>query len=203
MDNAYTFEKKKKLVDRIHKLSSRSEFEQVKKIILEKNPELDSMKNQNGLFLQFNYLTNDTYVEISSFLDKNDKLKLKRLKEEVMDTSEIVSDEETFTNNNSDKNMSKKLRLTNTESHIINRVKYEKELKKNETLADVDELHIYDPETSHKKQTKKSETKSDIFVAINEEQDKKKSKKIVVKNDPDVVDDIVVKKATKQTKKKN
>lgn len=182
IDNTYTFDKKKKLMERINKLSSKAEFEQVKKIILEKNPELDSMKNQNGLFLQFNYLNNETYIGLTSYLDKLEKLKLKKMREELLETSEALSDDDTFTNNNSDKNMSKKLRLTNTESHIINRVKYEKELKKNENMTDVDELNIYDPELSHKK--------PNIFVSITEDpnkvQDKKKEKKekkIVVKTE--------------------
>ena len=201
MTNTYTFDKKKKLLDRINKLSSRADFEQIKKIILEKNPELDSMKNQNGLFLQFNYLSDDTYLELAGYLDKSDKIKLKKLKNEIMQTSEAFSDD-TTTNCGSEKNMSKKLRLTNTESHIINRVKYEKELKKNESMTDVEELHIYDPETSHKK--------SDIFVLINEENEKKKAKKIVVKNENDnenknenIQNEDTQKKNTKQIKKKN
>ncbi len=107
MDNTYTFDKKKKLMERINKLSSRSDFEQVKKIILNKNPELDSMKNQNGLFLQFNYLSNETYVELTACLDKIEKLKLRKLRDEMLETSEAISDEEGQITNNSDKNMSK------------------------------------------------------------------------------------------------
>ena len=201
MTSAYTFEKKKKILDRINKLTQESDFIQIKKIILENNPELDSMTNHNGLFLQFNYLSTATYIELSKYLDKSDKLKLKKLKNEIMETSEVISDD-TFTNNGSDKNVSKKLRLTNTESHIINRVKYEKELKKNESMTDVEELHIYDPETSHKKnkisktttkttkimnstdtnvtnidKTDLNISKPDIFVSINEENENKKSTK--------------------------
>lgn len=189
MTNVYTFEKKKKLLDKINKLSSRSDFEQIKKIILENNPELESMKNQNGLFLQFNHLSNDSYIELANFLERTEKIKLKKLKDEIMETSEILSDD-TFTNNNSEKNISKKLRLTNTESHIINRVKYEKELKKNESMTDVDEFNVYDPETSHKKQNK-----PDIFVSINEESEKKKNKN-------KKANDEVPKKNSKQIKNK-
>lgn len=197
--NTYTFEKKKKLLDRINKLSSRTDFEQIKKIILNKNPELDSMKNQNGLFLQFNYLSNDSYVELASYLDKTDKLKLKKLKEEIMNTSEMMSDEDTFVN--SDKNISKKLRLTNTESHIINRVKYEKELKKNESMSEIDEFHVYDPDLAHKKKSElKVESRVDIFVSIKEETEKRKNKKNVAPNEDTI---IIPKKSHRYVKEKN
>jgi hypothetical protein len=195
MDNIYTFDKKKKLMERINKLTSRSSFEQVKKIIVENNQELESMQNQNGLFLQFNNLNNDTYIELTSYLDKLDKANLKRMKDEIMETSEAISDEDTF-NGGSEKNMSKKLRLTNTESHIINRVKYEKELEKNNNMTDIEELSVYDPETSHNKKPK-----ADIFVSL-DDGDKKKNKKIVVKADADQVEN---KNSLKKprTKKKN
>jgi hypothetical protein len=194
MDNIYTFDKKKKLMERINKLTSRSSFEQVKKIIVENNQELESMQNQNGLFLQFNNLNNDTYIELTSYLDKLDKANLKRMKDEIMETSEAISDEDTF-NGGSEKNMSKKLRLTNTESHIINRVKYEKELEKNNNMTDIEELSVYDPETSHNKKPK-----ADIFVSL-DDGDKKKNKKIVVKADADQVENKNSLKKTRAKKK--
>lgn len=191
MSNIYTFDKKKKLLEKINKLKSKSNFEQVKKIIQDKNPELESMKNQNALFLSFNNLSNDTYLELSDYLDRVEKLRLKQMKEEIMETSEAVSDDDTFTNNNSDKNISKKLRLTNTESHIINRVKYEKELKKNENMTDVEEINIYDPEMSHKrkiidnkenKENKDNKSENpNIFVSINDDSNRKKAKKVAIK----------------------
>ena len=195
MDNIYTFDKKKKLMERINKLTSRSNFEQVKKIIVENNQELESMQNQNGLFLQFNNLKNETYIELTSYLDKMEKANLKRMKDEIMETSEAISDEDTF-NGGSEKNMSKKLRLTNTESHIINRVKYEKELEKNNNNTDIEELSVYDPETSHNKKPK-----ADIFVSL-DDGDKKKNKKIVVKGDADQADNKNSLRKTR-TKKKN
>jgi hypothetical protein len=81
-------------------------------------------------------LNNNTYIELTSYLNKNDKNKLKKLKDEILDTSSIASDE-CVSNTNSEKNMSKKLRFTNTESHIINRVKYEKQLKENESCLNI------------------------------------------------------------------
>jgi hypothetical protein len=161
METIYTFEKKKKLLERINKLTSRIDYNNIKKIILDKNKNLDSLENQNYLFLQFNYLTTETFVELTCYLDKLDKFKLKKLKAETIETSESMSNDDT--NNNSEKNVSKKLRLTNTESHIINRIKYEQELKNNENI-DNDEIHVYNPDTSHKTQSKSS----DIFVSLNE-----------------------------------
>lgn len=178
MDNVYTFDKKKKLAGRIKKLTQRFDFEQVKKIIMENNPELESMKNQNGLFLAFNNLTNDTYVKLANYLDKMEKQNLKKIRDQILETSEILSEEETIANT-SEKNMSKKLRLTNTEAHIINRVKYEKELKKNENMSDTDNMNIYNPDITHKKKIIETKEKNDIFVALNDdEKNKSKTRKI-------------------------
>jgi len=177
MSDSYTFEKKKRLVDRIKKLTSKTDWMNVKKIITENNPELDCMKNSNGYFMQFKNLSDKTYIELTKYLDKSEKKKLKELESEVMDTSIVTSDEKS--NSNSDdksknkKTVSKKLRLTNTESHILNRIKYENELKKNEeeaTLSDNNDTE----ERSHKSTNKKTD---DIFVQTGKKKATAKSKK--------------------------
>ncbi len=66
-------------------------------------------------------------------------------------------------------------------------------------MTDIEELNVYDPELSHKKQSK-----PDIFVPLNEDGDKKKTKKIVVKGDQDDNENNnESKKVPKVTKKKN
>lgn len=183
MENNYTLDKKKKLLDKIKKLTSRSDFDQIKKIITEHNPNLDSMKNANGMFLSFGSLSNQTYIELSSYLDKMEKKRIKQMKNEILESSDIFSTEDTTMLTQSieqpDKNMSKKLRLTNGESHILNRVKYEKELKKNGNISeDFEELTVYDPNVFQSKQSKvvknKNQKIDDIFVHVDEEEDKVK-----------------------------
>lgn len=139
MTENYTLEKKKKLADRIQKLTEKSDLMQIKNLITENNPDISFTKNSNGYFLLFHNLTNDTYLAINKFLDKVEKRKLKIIQSEL-DTELVDSD--TITDDHSDRNVSKKLRLTNTENHLLNRVKYEKELKKNETNVDENLEHF-------------------------------------------------------------
>jgi len=137
MDTQLSFDKKRKLADRIQKINNKTELQHIKAIIAENNPDLAFMKNSNGYFLQFQNLSDATYIAITKYLDKLDNKKLKDIETDIIDNSELLSDENTtLTENASDKNVSKKLRLTNAESHILNRVKYEKELKKNELNYD-------------------------------------------------------------------
>jgi|SaaInlStandDraft_6_1057023.scaffolds.fasta_scaffold03971_7 hypothetical protein len=162
MDNTITFDDKSKILERIKKFIPKSDENKsvmghITKILKE-DSKLDTMENKNGIFCEFNNLSYSTYSKLTKFLDKVDKLKLKKLKETV-EHSENFTDEDTFTNNGSDKNMSKRLRFTNTESHVLNRVRYEKQLKQNENSSD-EEIEIYDPNEHKNSQV------SDIFVQV-------------------------------------
>jgi hypothetical protein len=176
MSDSYTFEKKKKLIDRIKKLTSKTDWMNVKKIITDNNPELDCMKNSNGYFMQFKNLSEKTYDELTKFLDKAEKKKLKELESEILETSIVTSDEKSNSNSANEaseknkKNMSKKLRLTNTESHILNRKKYEDELKKNE-----EEGTTFSDDVE--KKSHKSTKTDDIFLQTGKKKVASKQKK--------------------------
>ena len=178
MGDSFTFEKKRKLSERIEKLTTKKELQCIKNIIEEKNPDLSLVKNNNGYFMQFQNLSDSTYTELTKFLDKLDKKKQKEIESEILENSEALSEEiNGLTDDASEKNMSKKLRLTNTESHILNRVKYEKELKKNETNSD-EEMTYFNSET--KSETKK---KDEIFVHLNKDLKNKESSEETKKSD--------------------
>lgn len=166
MSDSYTFEKKKKLIDRIKKITLKSDLIKIKKIVTENNPDLDCMKNGNGYFMEFDNLSSKTYLEITKFLDKTEKKKLKELETEIMETSVITSDEKSE-GRSEKKTVSKKLRLTNTETHILNRIKYENELKKNEEEASEEQVQ---------KNNKKAKT-NDIFVKTSVKKTPVKTKK--------------------------
>lgn len=139
MSGKFTFDEKKKLSERIQKLTIKKELQNVKNIIVENNPDLALMKNGNGFFMQFQNLSDNTYGELTKFLDKLDKKKQKEIESEILETSEFASEDGKnidATSDLSDKPLPKKLRLTNTESHLLNKMKYEKELKKNDTNSD-------------------------------------------------------------------
>lgn len=170
MTDTYSIEKKKKIAEKIHSLSSKDQFRKVKDIIITNNPEIEFTKNGNGLFAQFQSLNPETYVELEKFLNKLDKKKLKNAENELDDdTDALTSELQTLTDESSHKKQdySKKLRLTNTETHLLNRVKYEKELKKNEN-SDNEEDVYYNPDeqisnASEKSPSEKPKTESIFF----------------------------------------
>lgn len=171
MSESFTFEKKKKLAGRIEKLNYKNNKEEllsIKTIIIKHNPELDLTKNNNGYLLFFHNLAPNTYNDLSKFMDKYDK---KRLDTEAsLANSEELSEGTTKEGNT--KNMSKRFRLTNTESHILNRVKYENELKKNETNSDNEVTYFNSDNMSNKKNDNDG-----IFVKNNSKDSDKDSSK--------------------------
>lgn len=149
MSNTYPTDKKRRLVDRIHNVKSKEHLKTIKGIIVSTNPELSFMKNNNGLFAEFQSLNTQTYLELEKFLNKLDKAKQKR-EESEMDALEIMSSDmpSTMTDEMPKKQeYSKKLRLTNTETHLLNRARYEKEIKKNENSDNDDVYDDYNPTT--------------------------------------------------------
>lgn len=138
MSKVFDTEMKKSLANRIQNIKNKNDIKEIKKLILENNPELDSTTNTNGLFLRFQKLTSETYPKIKKFLDVRDKQeKLKEIQSELLD-SEALSEEIKFLTETSDTKMSKKYRLTNEETNLLNRMKYEKNIEEN-AKTDVDE----------------------------------------------------------------
>lgn len=154
MGKVYTFEMKKSLANRIQKLNNKKDLLAVKKIITDNNSNLDEMKNSNGIFMRFQNLTNGTYDKIKKLIDTIEKQqKLKEIQSSIID-SETLSEEVSFVTDNSDsKNMlmSKKYRLTNEETNLMNRIKYEKILEENSKTED----DIFVQTSSNKKSYKK------------------------------------------------
>ena len=149
--DSYSIEKKKKLAHAIEKITSAHELKQIKNIILKNNPELAITKNNNGYFMQFQNLSSGTYQELEKYIIKIEKIRLKQIHSEILQSSENYEEDD----QDQDRKNTKKLRLTNTENHILNRAKYEKELKKNEGTDE--EIGYYDPQVSKCK-------KDDIFI---------------------------------------
>lgn len=152
----FSFDEKKKLAEKISKLTSKNDLNKVKQIIEDNNPDLVFAKNKSGYLTKFQSLTPETYVKLTKHINSVEKRQMKELESEVL-KSEIVSEELKII---SSEKLNKKLRLTNTESHILNRAKYENELKKNEMeskgentqMNDTDDIFI---QHSHKARSKK------------------------------------------------
>jgi hypothetical protein len=134
MSKTFTSEMKKSLANRIENIKNKQDLKFIKKIIIENNPDLEKTKNQNGIWLRFQLLNSETYEKLKKFLDARDKReKIKDIESEIVDSA-TLSEEIKFlteTSENKNSNLSKKYRLTNEETNLMNRIKYEKNLEEN------------------------------------------------------------------------
>lgn len=137
MIESFTFEKKKRLMGKIQKLKNNSDMIDIKNIIFLHNENPPHMKNSNGMFFVFDNLTDITYVELAKYLNKKEHKQIKQMEKEIKQTSELLSEElDDVSKKNNNKYIPKNLKFTNTETHLLNRRKYEQELQnnKNESL---------------------------------------------------------------------
>jgi hypothetical protein len=128
----FPHEKIEKIAEKIGNMRDKkykNDLKQIKKIIEELNPEICMTKNNNGYFLpDFESYSCETYNELTKYLEKVEK----------REKSESFSDTETKksvyysekTDDYKDKN--KKLKYTNSENHILNKIAYEKAMKKHQ-----------------------------------------------------------------------
>jgi hypothetical protein len=166
MADLYSLEKKKKLADRIHLLNNKEHFKMIKNIIINNNPSLEFIKNSNGLFTQFQSLSNITYQELEKFLNKIDRNKIVKLINSSSPPDTHLTENNIDKPNRRKQEYAKKLRLTNTETHLLNRAKYENELKKNETSED----NVVSDKDNDKEQNKNKEqdkNKKNVFQKKN------------------------------------
>jgi len=153
MSKQFTIEMKKSLANRIGNIKNKQDLKAVKKIITDNNPDLEKTENSNGMFLRFQTLSGETYEKIKKFIDVRDKQeKLKEIRSEINDSA-TLSEEIKFlteTSDNKNSSLSKKYRLTNEETNLMNRIKYEKNLEEN-SKNDEDDIFVHN---SSKKKSK-------------------------------------------------
>lgn len=156
MDKSYSHEKKKKLAEKIQSLE-RKHHKHIKKIIKENNPDSEFMKSTGSSLTTFQNLTYKTYIELDKYVTKV----LDSMKDDKSDDSDeqLGTDGKTLsesldqeiTNMAKHKKISKKLRYTNTENLLLNRDRYEREIRK--TNEDYDEsqekIEQYFPKEQH------------------------------------------------------
>ena len=135
----YPHSKKKKLVEKIEKLTERKDLLKVKDIIFEHNPDLSSVKNATGILLYFHKLTVPTYQALEKFLNKKLLKECAKSVKNINTMESVVSSEmnvsstgkSTGTGSGSKKKKSKKkegYRYSNKEKNIMRRNNYEKTL---------------------------------------------------------------------------
>lgn len=111
----YTFDKKQKLADQISKLKHKKEFVKIYDIICEDNKNFT--ENQNGIFMFFHKLNNQTYHKIDQFLKNKKNNSPKQYKKEYVP---YVSDE--FPDQ---EKLNSKLKYSNKEKNLIKRQRYD------------------------------------------------------------------------------
>ena len=130
VDNTFTYEKKKRLADKISKIKKKEDLVKIFEII--HNDNKNYTETQNGLFMLFNSLSDATYHKIDLYIRSITKKK-------TANTSENLSEQEykSYVKNDfpEQKHFNPKLKYSNREKNIIKRQRYDKliESEKNDT----------------------------------------------------------------------
>ncbi len=138
MVKKYTHEMKKKLANKIQKIKKKEDMKKIVDIIMEDKPSY--MENNNGVFMFFHKLNDNTYVKIEKELKRLNKAK-NYYTESV--NSEKASDKKEFTPYADDefpsqRGISPKLKFSNREKSLIKRRRYDKNIS-----LDVDSDVVY------------------------------------------------------------
>lgn len=153
----YSFESKKKLKERIEKLTERENIEKIKQLIFKNNPNLSYTQNSSGILLFFHNLTDDTYNKIDLFLRRIDNQKVKQITSTYTEEDDTITAtaefSDSYTNN---------IRLSSLEKNIIKKKDYYEKLKEENNVdtdiiykSDDDDLELL-PKISPIKQVKKT-----------------------------------------------
>lgn len=124
MNNVFTYDKKRKLADKISKLKKKEDIMKIFEIIYEYDQNIT--ENQNGLFMIFNNLSDSAYNKIDLYLKSITKKQSNHMSDHASDKKEFISyvknefpDQDQF---------NPKLKYSNKEKNIIKRQRYEKML---------------------------------------------------------------------------
>ena len=133
----FSYDKKKQMVNKITKINKKNHLVQIFSIIRENNEEYT--ENSNGIFLQFDKLSDKTLFEIDNYLKQfittkktnnlstNQDVKINSPEVSTNTTTQIdVTDLLQQSESNS---YGSKYRLSNKEMNIIKRYRYDKKMK--------------------------------------------------------------------------
>ena len=109
---------KKKIKEKIEKISEKKHLEKIRDIILKFNPDINVSQNSSGMLLFFHNLTDDTYNKIENYIIKLDKEKIKEFTDSCNNDDVKIKISEK--NNN--------LRLSSVEKNLIKKKDYYEKL---------------------------------------------------------------------------
>jgi hypothetical protein len=177
----YPYEKIEKLALRIRNMKDKKfkkDLIYIKNLIILNNPDISMIQNNNGYFApEFEKLSYGTYIELTKYFDKIDN------KNSIESESEKnMSDYYNYKKNENmfDKGGEKKLKYTNSENIILNKLKYEKALKQHQSECEEKNL---DDENDRVNKIKNEHIRiKNLKIKKNEKNDEIKSEKIFKKH---------------------
>jgi len=123
MTDRYSFDKKKKLAEKIGKLKTKENVNAIRDIIFSDNPNISVTKKSNSMLLYFHNLNDSTYLKIEKYLMKVDKKRKDEFKRTLSETENAPE-----LSNGQSQTEKTKYKLSNRERNIIKRMEYEKEI---------------------------------------------------------------------------
>jgi hypothetical protein len=137
----YPYESIIKLSEKISNMRDKKykkDLKSIKKIIEDNNPDISMTKNNNGYFSpDFETLSYETYVELEKYLSE--------IKDREKSAENTITDSEhhVFSASKNNDNLNKRLKYTNSENLILNKIKYENALKEHQSeYSEKKEEHI-------------------------------------------------------------
>lgn len=117
-----TFDQKKIIKYRIEQIKNKNCLIEIYEIIKRDNS-INITENNNGMFMHFNNLKNETYLNLEKYLNNVEKI-IKNKNDISSNLSELNSN---ISENNSDiMSIGSKLKLSNKEKNIIKKKQYDK-----------------------------------------------------------------------------
>jgi len=156
-----TYDFKKKLKERIEKITEKKELEKIRDIIFKCNPDINVSQNSSGMLLFFHNLNDLTYTKLTQFLNKLETSKIKSI---TQSSTEDDFDNE-YINKLVKDSMTNNLKLNSLEKNLIKKKDYYDKL---DIENDVNKNVVYRQD-------------SDIFLDKENLLDKKKRVNIKVK----------------------
>ena len=129
MSKIFSIDDKKDLANRIQKIKRKKYLKKIMKIIIKNNEKY--LENNNGVYMFFHNLKNETYSELEICLKSIEK----KIKNKSNLTNESPLSDTKYKpyieKNNNILNQSNILRLSNTEKNLIKRKAYDKKIENN------------------------------------------------------------------------
>lgn len=160
--NNYKFDDIQNLYFKIQKIKKKSVLENIRDIVVDNNKNLSITESNNGIVFLFNRLSQDTYNKLEKYLDKYYQSEIEK------NTTSINNSNDNFSEliKDSDQNLSyenSRLKFSNTEKTLIKKRLYDKALKQNSSINEVEFLNNNTDTTDSNKNNLDNNTNS-IFI---------------------------------------